>query len=130
MDEGKIVLVNLAAGNIGADHARFVGSLLVSLLYRAALSRADVPRERRRPFFLYIDEFQQLQAATLTEILSEGRKYGLGAVLAHQVRGQLGKELAQSLGNAATAVVFNIAEDDQAHMAKVLHRRVAPEASR
>ena len=100
MDNGQIVLVDLSSAHIGIDHARFVGSLLVSLIYRAATSRSDTPKYARRPFMLYIDEFQLLQAATLTEILTEGRKYGLGTILAHQERGQLGKELAQSLGTA------------------------------
>ena len=124
MDEGRIVLVNLSSGQIGADHARIVGSLLVSLIYRAAVSRADVPAAARRPFLLYVDEFQQLQAATLSELLSEGRKYAIGAVLAHQERGQLGKELAQSLGNCGTKVIFRPGEDDYAHSRKVLGGRV------
>ena len=101
MDEGRIVLVNLSSGQIGADHARIVGSLLVSLVYRAAVSRADLPAKTRRPFLLYVDEFQQLQAATLSELLSEGRKYAIGAVLAHQERGQLGKSSRSRLATAA-----------------------------
>jgi hypothetical protein len=125
MDEGRIVLVNLSSGQIGADHARFVGSLLVSLLYRAALSRSDTTT--RRPFLLYIDEFQQLQAATLSEILSEGRKYGLGAILAHQERGQLGTDLAHALGNCATNVFLRPAEDDMAFVHRALGNRIEPE---
>ena len=124
MDEGKIVLVNLAAGSIGTDHARFVGSLLVSLIFRAALSRVDTPPVDRRPFVLYIDEFQQLQAATLVEILSEGRKYALAAVLAHQERGQLNKDLSQSLGNAATKIVFRPTEDDLSHALRIFGGRI------
>ena len=130
MDSGKIVLVNLASGRIGADHSRFVGSLLVSLIYRAAISRVDTPIERRRPFFLYVDEFQQLQAATLVEALSEGRKYGLGTILAHQERGQLAKDLAHALGNAATKIVFKPTEDDLNHVRKVLGSDVEPDALR
>ena len=123
MDESKIVLVNLSSGYIGDDHARFVGSLLVSLIYRAALTRAELPEEQRRPFILYLDEFQKLQTATLKEILSEGRKYGLGAVLAHQERGQLGKELAQALGNCATKVLFRPGEDDVSYFKRLVGGR-------
>jgi len=128
MDEGRIVLVNLASGHLGADHARFVGSLLVSLIYRAALSRTDTTH--RRPFLLYVDEFQQLQAATLGEILSEGRKYGLGAILAHQERGQLGTDLAHALGNCAVNVFLRPAEDDMAFVHRALGGRVDTTALR
>lgn len=124
MDEGRIVLVNLASGHIGTDHARFTGALLVSLLHRAALGRADVEPERRRPFFLYLDEFQHLQSAAIEEILSEGRKYGLGVVLAHQEGGQLGGELVQALGNCGTRVVFRPAPEDAPRLRRALLGRV------
>lgn len=87
MDEGRVVLVDLAAGTLGADNAHFTGGLLVSLIHRAALSRVNTPQEKRRPFLLYLDECQLLQTDTLSEMLSEGRKYGLGLVLAHQEGG-------------------------------------------
>ena len=120
MDEGKIVLVNLASGRIGADHAHFVGSLLISLIFRAALTRADIPEKERRPFPLYIDEFQELQAATIANILAEGRKYGLAVVLAHQERGQLRGTLAQAIGNAATKIIFRPTEEDYRHARRIL----------
>jgi len=130
MDQGKVVLVNLSSGHIGSDHARFVGSLLVSLIYRAALSRSNVPEGKRRPFVLYVDEFQALQAATLPEILSEGRKYGIAAVLAHQERGQLGKDVAHALGNAAVKVLFRPSEDDVSHYLRITGGRVDADAFR
>ena len=89
MDDGKVVLVNLNSGILGVDHTRFAGGFLVSQIHRAALSRANIARTRRRPFILYIDECQLLQTAALEEILSEGRKYGLGAVLAGDGVGQI-----------------------------------------
>ena len=124
MDEGRVVLVNLSSGRIGADHGRFVGGLLVSLIHRAALSRADLPEERRRPFFLYLDEFQLLQSGTLEEILSEGRKYGLGAILAHQEGGQLSGDLVKALGNCGTRVVFRPTPDDAPRLRRALLGRV------
>lgn len=127
MDEGKVVLVNLASGELGADHVRFAGGLLVSLIYRAALGRADVAVSERRRFMLYLDEFQLLQTGTLSEILSEGRKFGLGAVLAHQERGQLSKELGQAVGNCMTRIVFRPSVDDLPYFAKALNGRVQPE---
>jgi len=130
LDQGRAVLVDLSSGHIGADHARFVGGLLVSLLYRAALTRADTPPEERRPFVLYIDEFQQLQTGTLSEILSEGRKYGLAAVLAHQERGQLGTELGQALGNCGTKIIFRPSEDDLPFLHRIFGSQVDPQELR
>lgn len=124
MDEGKIVIVNLASGRMGTDHARFVGGLLVSLVLRAALGRADVPAEARRPFVLYIDECELLQAGTLEEILAEGRKYNLGAVLAHQEDGQISPTLLQAMGNSGTRVIFRPTVDDAPRLRKVLLGRV------
>jgi hypothetical protein len=73
---------------------------------------------------LYVDEFQQFQAATLVEILSEGRKYGLGAILAHQERGQLGTDVGHALGNCAVSVFFRPAEDDLSFAHRALGGRV------
>ena len=120
MDQGNVVVVNLASGRIGIDHARFVGGLLVSLILRAALGRADVPPTTRRPFLLYIDECELLQAGTLEEILSEGRKYGLGAVLAHQEGGQLSASLEQAMGNSATRLIFRPTVDDAPRLRRIL----------
>jgi len=127
MDEGKIALVSLASAAIGSDHSRFIGSLIATLTHRAALSRADIPRSERRPFMLYMDEFQSLQSSTLSAMLSEGRKYGLGAVLAHQESGQLSPEVRHALGNCYTRMVFKPATNDKREMASVLHGRVHPD---
>jgi Type IV secretion-system coupling protein DNA-binding domain len=124
MDEGRVVVVNLASGHIGTDHARFAGGLLVSLIHRAALTRSDLPVEERRRFFLYLDEFQILQTGTLAEILAEGRKYGLGAILAHQEGGQLSAELVQALGNCGTRVVFRPCPEDAGRVRRALLGRV------
>jgi len=121
MDEGKVVLANLASGIIGADHAHFAGGMLVSLIHRAALARSTVRQSERRPFFLYIDEFQNLQTTTLSSILSEGRKYGLYAILAHQQRGQLRPELANAIGNCGTKVIFQPTVDDLRYTIKTLN---------
>ena len=58
MDEGKVLLVNLSQGRIGADSAALLGGLLVTSLGSAAFSRAYLPEDQRRPFFLYADQFQ------------------------------------------------------------------------
>jgi hypothetical protein len=127
LDEGKVVLVSLNAGLTGSLQVRFIGGLLVSLLYRAAISRADTPPAKRRPFILYLDEFQLLQSGTLAEIVSEARKYRLGAVFAHQESGQLDPELGQAIGNCATTVAFRPSHADLAKVQKALLNRVAAE---
>src|SRR5207249_11643482 len=74
MDDGKILLVNLAKGKLGEDTAALLGALLVSRIGLAALSRADVPEERRLDFFVYLDEFQSFTTLSLATMLSELRK--------------------------------------------------------
>lgn len=83
MDEGKILLVNLAKGRLGEDASALLGSLLVSRIGLAALSRADTPETSRRHFFLYLDEFQTFSTLALANMLAELRKYRVGMILAH-----------------------------------------------
>ena len=73
MDDGKILIVNLAKGKIGEDAAALLGAMLVSKISLAALSRADVPEETRRDFYLYLDEFQNFTTLSFTSMLSELR---------------------------------------------------------
>jgi hypothetical protein len=75
MDEGKILLVNLAKGNIGEDTSNMLGSLLISRFDLAALSRVDTPEEERRDFTIYLDEFHNFTTQSLLLMLSELRKY-------------------------------------------------------
>lgn len=126
MDEGKILLVNLSKGRIGEDSAALLGSLLVSRLGLAALGRADARDPERRPFFLYLDEFQSFTTLALANMLSELRKYRVGLVLAHQYAGQLEDEVREAiLGNAGTVVSFRVGPED----AEVLEREFAPEVT-
>src|SRR3989454_7187897 len=91
MDEGKILLVNLAKGKIGEDTAALLGAMLVTKIGLAALSRADVPEGDRRDFYLYADEFPTFTTSSFAGMLSEMRKYRLGLVLAHQYLSQVGE---------------------------------------
>ena len=87
MDQGKVLLVNLAKGVIGDDTASLLGALLVARLGLAAMSRADLPESQRRDFFLYADEFPGYASLSLAEMLSELRKYRLNLILAQQLNG-------------------------------------------
>ncbi len=124
MDEGKILLVNLAKGSIGEDTANLLGSLLISRFDLAALSRANVPEEERRDYTLYLDEFHNFTTQSLIFMLSELRKYRLSLVLAHQFLSQLELSIRDAiLGNAGTIIVFRIGAND----AETIAMEFAPE---
>jgi energy-coupling factor transporter ATP-binding protein EcfA2 len=113
MDEGKILLVNLAKGQVGEDSASLLGALLVTTIGLAAMSRADIPESERRPFFVYIDEFQSFTTLALANMLSELRKYAVGMTIAHQYLHQLEPEIRHAvLGNAGTVVSFRLGAED------------------
>jgi hypothetical protein len=119
MDEGKVLLVNLAQGKIGADSAALLGGLLVTSLGSAAFSRAYLPEEQRRPFFLFVDEFQTFTTLAFANMLAELRKYGVGAVVAHQFRQQVASEVRHAvLGNAGTLISFRLGAEDAALTAR------------
>src|SRR2546425_7742514 len=124
MDEGKIVLVNLAKGKIGEDVAALLGAMLVSRIGLAALSRTDMPEENRRGFFLYLDEFQSFTTLSLANMLSELRKYRVGMILAHQYLSQLDLQIRDAiLGNAGTIIAFRLGLAD----AEILENEFRPE---
>jgi hypothetical protein len=111
MDEGKILLVNLAKGKIGPDASALLGALLVTKIGLAGLSRADVPEENRRDFYLYlyIDEFQNFATLSLANMLSELRKYRINMILAHQYLTQLDPQVRDAvLGNVGTIISFRL----------------------
>ncbi|MBI3818858.1 MAG: type IV secretion system DNA-binding domain-containing protein [Planctomycetes bacterium] len=119
MDEGKVLLVNLSKGRMGADASSLLGALLVTRVSLAALSRADSPEENRRPFFLYLDEFQNVTTLSVATMLSELRKYRVGLTLAHQYLGQLETEVRDAiLGNVGTIIAFRIGPADVSLLGK------------
>jgi type IV secretory pathway TraG/TraD family ATPase VirD4 len=119
MDEGKVLIVNLAKGKLGADVSNILGGLIVSSLAHAAYSRQDTPEEDRRPFFLYIDEFHSFTTSAFADMLSELRKYRLGLVLAHQHTTQLDTNVLEAiLGNVGTLMAFRVGATDAAILGK------------
>jgi hypothetical protein len=122
MDQGRIVLVNLAKGLLGNLDSRLLGMLVVSKLFAAALGRVRLPTERRRPFHLYIDECQSLLTATMAEMLAEARKFGLSLVLANQTLGQLSTDdadmLSTVLGNVGSLILMRLGPIDARRMAE------------
>ncbi len=126
MNEGKVLLVNLSKGKIGDDNSNILGSLIVSRLQFAAMSRVVVPEDQRRDFFLYVDEFQNFVTSSFATILSEARKYRLSVILAHQYIGQLEQagltnpaEVREAIfGNVGSMVSFTIGQSDAEVLAK------------
>lgn len=114
MDDGKILIVNLSKGLIGEDNAGILGSFLVTKIQLAAMSRSDIPELKdRRPFYLYVDEFQNFATDSFATILSEARKYGLNLTVANQYISQMNDTVRDAVfGNVGTMITFRVSADD------------------
>ncbi len=124
MDERRVLLVNLSKGRLGEGPAMLLGSLLVAQIALHGLARAELPENRRRDFFLYLDEFQTFATKNLTAMLSELRKYRVSLILANQYLDQLDQEIRHAiLGNVGTLVSFRVGPTD----ARILAQEFAPE---
>ncbi|MEW6312981.1 MAG: type IV secretion system DNA-binding domain-containing protein [Pseudomonadota bacterium] len=123
MDSGKILIVNLAKGRLGDDSANLLGALLVTTLNLAAFSRSELPESERRPFYVYLDEFQNFTTLSVANTVSELRKFKLGLVLANQHLHQLEPDVMHAvLGNVGTLITFRVGPED----ARMLAREFAP----
>jgi hypothetical protein len=126
MDNKKILLVNLAKGRLGEINSNLIGLLLVGKIQMAALSRVDSHGEDMPPFYLYIDEFQNVTTPSIASILSEARKYKLSLNVAHQYMAQLTDDIREAiLGNVGSMAIHRISSED----AKALESRIAPHFS-
>ncbi|MEI6729145.1 MAG: type IV secretion system DNA-binding domain-containing protein [bacterium] len=125
MDSKKILIVNLSKGKLGEDNSNLFGSLIVAKLQIAALSRVDIPEEKRKDFFVYVDEFQNFTTDSFATILSEARKYRLNLILAHQYISQLTESGSQKIknaifGNVGTIITFRLGSQDAIEIAREL----------
>lgn len=123
MDNQKILLVNLSKGAIGEVNSNLLGLIMVSKIQMAAMARASIPKEQRKDFYCYIDEFQNYTTDSIAIILSEARKYRLNMILAHQYISQLVKQNDTQVrdavfGNVGTKVAFRIGVEDAEMIAK------------
>lgn len=113
MDRGKIVICNLSRGQLGDESSNLLGALLVTQFQLAAMRRAKVAAEERRPFYLVVDEFANFGTSQFESALSEARKYGLALVLAHQFTKQLDSQTREAIfGNVGSIVAFRCGFDD------------------
>jgi type IV secretory pathway TraG/TraD family ATPase VirD4 len=123
MDSKKILLVNLSKGRLGEINANLIGMIIVGKILMAALSRVDDPSKGFPPFYLYIDEFQNVTTNSISAILSEARKYKLGLTLAHQFIAQIDQGIRDAVfGNVGSMAAFRVGNED----AEVLVRQFEP----
>ena len=126
MDQGHILIVDLSKGQLGADSAALLGGVITTALALAAFSRADETSEQRRPFYLYLDEFQSFSTRAIADMLSELRKFGVGMILAHQYLAQLDPAIRHSvLGNVGTVITFRVGADDARALAPIFAPKFA-----
>ena len=128
MNEGKILLLNLAQGKMGEDNAALLGAMTITKLQLAAMNRVHLKEEDRRDFYLYVDEFQNFATTSFVKILSEARKYRLNLILANQYIAQIPEEVRSAIfGNAGTMMSFLIGAEDGSYMAREFGERFKEE---
>ncbi len=118
MDSQKIILVNLSKGLMGEENSQFMGLLLIPKILQAAMSRADIPEDQRKDFFLYVDEFQNFATPDFAQILSEARKYKLNLIVANQYISQMSDQIRDAVfGNAGSIGSFKVGVNDAQYLA-------------
>lgn len=119
MDNKKIFLVNLSKGRLGDANANLIGLVLVGKILMNALAR-DLSTNPP-PFYLYLDEFQNISTDSISTILSEARKFKLSLTMAHQFIAQLYPKIREAVfGNVGSMAVFRVGPDDADFLAKQL----------
>lgn len=119
MNQGKILILNLAQGKLGEDNAALLGAMFITKIQLAAMNRVNVPETERKDFYLYVDEFQNFATTSFIKILSEARKYRLDLILANQYVGQVEEDVQKAIfGNAGTLVSFVIGAQDAHALAR------------
>ncbi len=123
MDERKILIINLSKGRIGEQNQPLFGAMLITKIYLAAMSRADLTveeKERAAPFYFYVDEFQNFANDSFANILSEARKYGLCLTVANQYVDQMAETIRNAVfGNMGTTIAFRVGPLDSPLLEKV-----------
>jgi hypothetical protein len=127
MDNQKILIVNLSKGRIGEQNTSLLGSMIITKIYIAAMSRADVSYARMADlpaFYFYVDEFQSFANESFANILSEARKYKLALIIAHQYIAQMEEPVRDAVfGNVGTSLSFRVGPLD----AEILEKVYAPQ---
>jgi len=128
LDDGLVLIANLSKGTIGEDGSSLLGSLLVTGIQLAAMSRADTAEHQRRDFSLYVDEFQNFSTESFATVLSEARKYRLSLTIANQYLAQMDEATAAAVfGNVGSLLVFQVGASDAEALADQLGGEVTPQ---
>jgi hypothetical protein len=131
MDSSQILLCNLSKGTVGHDASTLLGSLLISSLHVAAMSRADTPESERTDCVIVIDEFHSYLAegnSSVADALAESRKYRTSYVLSTQMLEQLDRAtLAGVLGNCGSTLCMTIGPRDAEVLAELLGKGLIPD---
>lgn len=128
MDEGKIVLMNLSQGKLGEDNAALLGAMFITKFQLAAMNRVYQAEDKRKDFYLYVDEFQNFATSSFIKILSEARKYRLNLLLANQYIGQIPEDVRLAIfGNCGTMMTFLVGAGDSPYLAKEFSERFKEE---
>lgn len=108
INEGKILICNFSKGLLGEDTSALFGTTVLAKLQLASLRRARMDAMKRRPFYLYVDEFQNFATASFTQMLSEARKYKMFLIMAEQSTSQQDQQRLVDiiLANVGTVVCF------------------------
>lgn len=126
MDDGMIFLADLSS-NIGKQVKEVLGGFILAVMYVTALSRSDIPLNKRRPFHIYLDEGYHFTTDTLEEIIAETRKYGVSVTIAHQFLRQFDVKKIDALGTVGTTIVFNVDTRDAGYLCKDFKKQVTVE---
>ena len=119
MDKKKILLIKVSKGLLGEENSSLIGSMIITKLYQAAMSRANQAEDKRTDFYFYVDEFQNFATDTFAEILSEARKYRLNLTIAHQYMGQLSDVVRKTVfGNVGSMISFRVGAEDATILAQ------------
>ena len=119
MDKKKILIINLSKGRIGEDNGALLGAMMITKIQLAAMGRVDIHEDKRKDFYLYVDEFQNFATESFANILSEARKYRLNLILANQYVTQIDEEVRDAIfGNAGSIVTFRVGAMDAEFLEK------------
>ena len=122
LNEGKILICNLSKGTLGEDASMILGSVMVNAIQLAAIHRASIAEEHRRPFYLYVDEMHSFISLSFADILAEARKYKLSLFLTHQYIEQVNEKIRAAIfGNVGTMIIFRVGAEDAKYLVKELN---------
>jgi len=111
ISSGKILICNLAEGKLGEDTSQLFGTTIIAKLQQAFMRRVRTPAPNRKPFYLFVDEFQNFATTSFTKLLSGGRKFGLRLTIAEQSTAQQDDRNIVNviLANTGTIICFRTA---------------------